>query len=64
MLFRSAVVLGPGASVAPGVRLEDVVVWEGCRVETDLTSSVVTPGGVVPVDLADPGARTGPALAK
>ncbi len=58
------VVLGEGASVAPGVRLEDVVVWEGCHVGTDLARAVVTPAGVVQVDLADPGARTGPALAK
>jgi NDP-sugar pyrophosphorylase family protein len=59
-----AVVLGPGASVAPGVHLENVVVWERCRVDAPLANAVFTPAGAVPVDLADPGARTGPALQK
>ncbi len=59
-----ALVLGEGAVVAPGAHLENVVVWENCRVEGSLGSAVVTPAGVVPVDLSDPGARTGPALAR
>ena len=58
------VVLGPGAVVAPGVRLGNVVVWENQRVEHDLWNTVVCPGGPVSVDLSDPGARTGPTLRK
>lgn len=64
VVTAGAVVLGEHASVAPGVRLEDVVVWGGCCVGADLVRAVVTPAGVVPVDLDDPGARTGPALKK
>jgi NDP-sugar pyrophosphorylase family protein len=62
--ISGAAVIGEGAEVAPGAHLENVVVWERCRVDGPLESAVVTPAGVVPVDLADPGARTGPALKK
>ncbi|MBU1070094.1 nucleotidyltransferase family protein [Myxococcota bacterium] len=57
-------VLGEGSSVAPGMHLENVVVWKNCRIDAPVANAVVTPAGVVPVDLADPGARTGPALTK
>lgn len=55
-------VLGPGASVAPGVRLKNVVAWENTRIHHDLQDAVVTPAGIVAVDLALPGATVGPPL--
>ncbi len=60
--IEGPVVLGPGAAVAPGVRLRNVVAWEGVRIAQDLQDAIVTPSGIVPVDLADPGATVGPAL--
>ena len=46
-------VVGAGAVVGPGVRLEGVVVWDGACVMRDARDAVVTPRGVV--DLADAG---------
>jgi NDP-sugar pyrophosphorylase family protein len=37
----------PRATVAPGVRLERVVVWAGARVDADEHDAVVTAEGVV-----------------
>jgi mannose-1-phosphate guanylyltransferase len=46
-----AVVLGAGARVAAGVRLRDVVAWPDTAVTADLERAVVTPAGVVAIDL-------------
>ncbi len=58
------VVLGKDVRVLPGVHLDRVVAWEGALIEKSLSCAVVTGNQVVPVDLSDPGARTGPALKK
>jgi len=47
--FGARQVIGEGATVAPGVTLEDVVVWPGAQVERDLKRAIVTPIGVVQV---------------
>jgi mannose-1-phosphate guanylyltransferase len=43
------VVVGAGAQVAPGVRLERVVIWPGSKVDGDVADAIVTPRGVFPV---------------
>jgi NDP-sugar pyrophosphorylase family protein len=40
------VVVGHDAEVAPGARLSDTVVWDGARVEGELTRAIVTPRAV------------------
>jgi mannose-1-phosphate guanylyltransferase len=43
------VVIGPGATVADGVKLRRVVVWEGVRADSDEQDAVLTPSGAVRV---------------
>ncbi len=56
------VVLGQGARVAAKSRVARAVVWDGAEVTGHLDGAVVTGRQVVDVDLADEGAKTGPAL--
>lgn len=46
-LAGSTAVIDPSATVAPGVRLERVVVWPGARVDADVSDAIVTPYGTV-----------------
>ncbi len=42
-------VIGAGAEVAPGVTVEESVVWDGCRVDEDVRGVCVAPNGVTAI---------------
>jgi hypothetical protein len=42
-------VVGAGATVRAGVRLERTIVWDGATVAADACDAVITPQRVVPV---------------
>ncbi len=57
-------VIGKDAVVRENKVVSNAVVWDGAEVDADAVSAVVTPHGVVQVNLSDMGAKTGPALSK
>lgn len=64
MNIQGPVVLGEHVSVSSGVRLKNVVAWDHTYITSDLEDAIVTPGGVIRVDLSQLGATVGPTLQK
>lgn len=57
-------VCGPGTQIAENVRTEKSVIWEGCSVQNDILSCIVTPLGIVEAAENTRDGFTGPALKK
>ncbi|MBU1239350.1 NDP-sugar synthase [Myxococcota bacterium] len=63
VVFSGMVVAGEGVSIAPGVTLEDCVIWPRSAVTQSLFHSIVTPRGILEVPRQNSqGGFTGPAL--